>query len=409
MQANRANGLFSVLLIALMILGSSPAQASTSSQIQQLKSQQHALQLEAEAKQQQAQQAAHDAAVLASQVVSLGQSLNNTQQQLNETSRQIDTVNNTISDKQAKIAKTKLEIAEQTQNQNEVLRTMYESETIDPMLSAITSSSISDVVSQQQSFSALEQSVELTIGNLTAMQQQLSQEESALTEQQSVLTQLKVEQQNQQALLTSQKAQASAQKSQAVAEQQSSSTQAAQLENEIASIKKKLSVLTATARWGTDIISTSSPASWSYIQLDYFNHLGSSPYTIHDYGCLVTSLAMLATYYHHNTTPPEIASHSNFFTRGGDAYTSTIVDSLGLVIEQQGPVDWLKVDEALAANHPVILSVYLPQVGALNSDGSSHFIVASARAGDQYVMQDPLGSGRGYGFGQVRSMIILRP
>ncbi len=99
-----------------------------------------------------------------------------------------------------------------------------------------------------------------------------------------------------------------------------------------------------------------------------------------------------------------IVAFEGTFDGQGNAYVSSIADGIGLVMTSSGSVNWNRIDSELDNGHPVIVSVYLPNVGVINADGSSHFVVISARSGNHYLMQDPLGSGRGYATGQVRSM-----
>lgn len=407
--AFRAYALLLVLAATFFGLGSEPASAVTSNQIQQLQNQQQLLKKQAQQKKEEAAKAAAEAAQLKAQAQILAANLNNKQDELAATSSTIEETLKAIADKQAAIEKTQADLAEQNRNKDEVLRSIYEQGSFDPTLAAITSKNVSDLVDQQQYFSALEDSVDLAIADMTATQQKLTQEQDALKEQQGALEELKQQQQAAQAQIAAAKAQTLAEQSAALADQKDASQEAADLQAQVVAIESKLSVLTATARWGNDIISTSGSASWAYNQLNYPNRMGSSPFTVHDYGCLVTSMAMVSTFYGNRVTPAEIASHTNWFDRQGNAFVSTIVDSLGMTITQQGGVNWNAVDQELDNNHPVIISVYIPQVGALNSDGSSHFVVLEGKSGNQYIMEDPLGGGRGYGFGQVRSMKVLRP
>ncbi len=398
-----------LLGVSFFALGSAPAEALTSSQVQQLQNQQKKLKEEAARKQQEAAQAAKDAAQFKSQAQSLTAQLADTQAELSQTEQTIGDVTKNIADKQAAMAEAQAALDTQNRNKDELLRNLYEEGGFDPTLAAITSNSVSDLINRQQYFNSISESLELAIGEIKTKQAALKQEQDALKEQQDELTALKAKQESAKAQIAAAKATTLAEQAQAVAEQQSASTEAKALQAQVLAIEAKLSVLTATARWGTDIISTSSSASWAYNQLNYQTTLGNSPFTIHDYGCLVTSIAMVSTFYGHRVTPPDIANHASWFDRNGNAFVSTIVSGLGLVVTDQGPVNWRTVDAELAQNHPVILSVYLPQVGALNADGSSHFVVVEGKSGDHYLMEDPLGGGRGYATSQVRSMRVLRP
>lgn len=178
------------------------------------------------------------------------------------------------------------------------------------------------------------------------------------------------------------------------------------IKKQIAETQKRLQDLINEAHWGSDIVSA-APEGWTYRQLDYGQTLGNSPYTVHDYGCLVTSMAMVASFYGHHVNPGQIANNPRYFTRGGYAQTPALAAGIGLSIQERSGVNWDTVDAALAAGHPVIVSIYIPQVGAINADGSSHFIVLQKKQGKTYLMQDPLGTNRSYGFQYVRSMYIL--
>ena len=129
--------------------------------------------------------------------------------------------------------------------------------------------------------------------------------------------------------------------------------------------------LTAITNWGGQIVSSDDNA-WYYSQTGDYTRLGSSWYTVNEVGCLITSMAMVSTFYGNHITPDWVAQNA-YFTNDG---------------------------------RPVIVSVYLPSVGAVNSDGSSHFIVIKNFSDGRYLMHDPIGPGRGYSLGQVRSMIL---
>ena len=113
---------------------------------------------------------------------------------------------------------------------------------------------------------------------------------------------------------------------------------------------------------------------------------------------------MVSTYYGSRTTPDYIARNGSFSGEG--YYYWGTPANLGVSLHPSGSVNWNTVQEQLSENHPVIVSIYLPSVGAVNSDGSSHFIVIKGQSNGKYLMQDPIGHGRSYNLNQVRSMIL---
>ncbi|MEX1051819.1 MAG: C39 family peptidase, partial [Patescibacteria group bacterium] len=173
----------------------------------------------------------------------------------------------------------------------------------------------------------------------------------------------------------------------------------------------KRSILASRNSWGDDILSGAT-SSWYFSQNNYPNtELGNSGYTVKQLGCLVTSYAMIATFYGRSVSPATIAGDSgNFWNSGSNAGALRIEppSPTGLSMSRYS-IDWGRLDDELDAGRPAIISIYLPEVGALNSDGSSHWVVVYARDGDKYRMHDPLGGGRSYGFGQVKTLKVIRP
>ena len=394
------------LLTVALVIGFQPTSVRAD-QVQDLQNQQALLRQQLLATQQKAQAAKQQANQFGSKVQALGQDISTTTHQIKDTQGQIDDVSQSITNKQQDIDTTQHQLDLQKSNQDEAIRTLYQLGDPDPITVVLGSTSIAEVVQQSQFIASIEQSVQQVIDKTNTLKAKLEQERQDLKNQQSKLNELKGQQESERAGLAAQQANAAANQASATAAQQQATLLASDIQARIAETQRKLAVLTATARWGSDVVSD-APAGWSYVQLNYYDRLGASPYTVHDYGCLITSLAMVASFAGNTVTPPWIASHTNWFDYGGNAYVSSIADGIGLVVRGTGSINWNTVDTELGNGHPVIVSIYLPNVGAINADGSSHFIVISGKSGNHYLMQDPLGSGRGYSLGQVRSMITLR-
>ncbi len=178
---------------------------------------------------------------------------------------------------------------------------------------------------------------------------------------------------------------------------------------QIVAAEKQINALLAARSSGGQLVSGGG-GGWYYSQRDPSwsgVRMGNSYATIGLYGCLITSIAMLATYYGTPTTPLQIARTGSFSRDGGLA---ALPPGLGISVAPSQPVQWSVVDSEIANNHPVIISLYLPSVGALNSDGSSHFIVIDGKVGGTYTIKDPISSsGGGYDLSNARSMKLVRP
>lgn len=336
---------------------------------------------------------------LSSKLQTTQKQIADTQGKISSTGDQIDQVSGYIDSEQHQLEQL------QAQLQSEIRQLYLQSQT--PQLAVLLSSgSFSEATNDMEYLRQLQDNIQKRVNDSRALQADLQQQKDNLQQKKDSLDSLHDTLTNHQQVLSSQTTQTNyllrATKSQIqsyVADQNA-------IKQQIAATQRKLQSLINEAHWGNDIVSAPA-AGYTYNQLNYYDTLGYSPYTVHDYGCLVTSLAMTATYYGHRVTPSQIANHPSWFTRGGYAVTPAIAAGIGLSIQQNGPVNWAVVDDQLKAGHPVIVSIYLPQVGAINSDGSSHFIMIQGKSGNSYLMQDPLGQNRSYGLNYVRSMIIL--
>lgn len=106
--------------------------------------------------------------------------------------------------------------------------------------------------------------------------------------------------------------------------------------------------------------------------------MGGSSYSVAEYGCLVTSVSMVASHYGKNIKPGDIALNpSAFVPETGYLYHSFIANgmSVKLTVASKG-----SLDSELSAGRPVIAGLY---------SGPDHFIVILKKEGDSYKMHDP--------------------
>lgn len=111
--------------------------------------------------------------------------------------------------------------------------------------------------------------------------------------------------------------------------------------------------------------------------------LGSSSLSVAEYGCLVSSSAMVATHYKKNLTPGDIAGNTSaFFSPDpGTAlmWKDITVNGVRIVRNSVTPTT-ASIDGELAAGRPVIVGLY---------SGPAHFIVLKSGSNGNYVMNDP--------------------
>ncbi len=317
--------------------------------------------------------------------------IDNTEQQITITNAILQQLSSDISGLEAKLSSAYVGLYE--------LSRASTSETI-------LQTSLNDTITRAQYIQAIQTQLQKEIGNLQQSKTDQEQQRKSLEE---LIAGLEEERSS----LATKKSQQSYLLAGAKRDAASYANLSAEIQSKIADVEKRLSLLIAQASWGSDIVSVQDP-SWYYRQLDYPQYyVQPNPNcydcTIAKYGCLITSYAMVSTYHGTRVTPLDIAQYSsdNFSSNGFLIKQPPLPTGLSSV--STSPVNWSRVNSEVDLGHPIIASIYIPSLGApWNQDGSHHFVVIYGRAGGKYFMHDPLGPGRSYALGNVRSMKIIR-
>ncbi len=128
--------------------------------------------------------------------------------------------------------------------------------------------------------------------------------------------------------------------------------------------------------------------NWYYKQDDARwgkDPIGISSLELEDYGCAVTSIAMLFSYYGQTITPKQLAREPIFYyalivwpKRWGD------LSCINCPPPHTTPFDWSRLDRELGAGYPVIVFI------RANGSGSGHYVVVHHKTNDgRYVVHDP--------------------
>lgn len=111
-------------------------------------------------------------------------------------------------------------------------------------------------------------------------------------------------------------------------------------------------------------------------------YLGGSSYTMASSGCLVTSVAMVATHYGKSLTPAQIASSSVFAS--GDL--NKVIEVNGITISRSDACYSSScLDSVLAEGRPAIIKIAMS-----GSSSGYHFIVIKEKKDGNYIMNDPV-------------------
>lgn len=123
--------------------------------------------------------------------------------------------------------------------------------------------------------------------------------------------------------------------------------------------------------------------SWYYSQKDSRwgnTRIGQSTSLVKDYGCALTSVAMIFTYHGENTTPKNLAQQKIY-------YWDLIVWPNGNNVDLEknsghGGLNWSEIDRELAKENPII--VFIRARGK-----AGHYVVIHHKVGSDYVVHDP--------------------
>jgi peptidoglycan hydrolase CwlO-like protein len=129
--------------------------------------------------------------------------------------------------------------------------------------------------------------------------------------------------------------------------------------------------------------------NWYYQQHDSRwakTTIGISDSRIEDYGCAVTAVAMILSYYGTRITPGQLAKEAIF--AGDLIYWPTRWESVRCTNcppPHTSSFDWFRLDRELGAGYPVIVFV------RANGRGAGHYVVIHHKTADgRYVVHDPL-------------------
>jgi ABC-type transporter Mla subunit MlaD len=378
-------------------------QATHATSISDLQAQQQALEQQAKQAQQQAEANKTLAQRAADSVVQVSGQIDQLNDVMQDTATQIGTTQTQIVSNTQQLADLQAQMTQIETQRDAVVVALYEMQRTYPDDLLLFSGDVSKRAKVTTDTSSLEKALQAIVDKTNQAEAAVNAERDQLERQNTNLQTLSQQQQTQQQSLADYKQTQAQLQTNATAAEQQLEAQATQAQAQANQIAAKIQLLSNTSNWGSQIISDDS-GGWYYSQTGDPTRLGSSYETVNNVGCLITSIAMVSTFYGDRITPDYIARNGGF--SGDGSYYWGTPPGLGVSLHPSGKVNWNIVASEVDAGRPVIVSIYLPSVGAINSDGSSHFVVIKGEADGKFIMQDPIGPGRSYNLSQVRSMIL---
>ena len=352
------------------------------------------------------------------QVAYLQQQVQQLNAQIAAVQKALQTTQNNINGTQSKIAQLAAQIKDQQAKYDQQKQSLgslvadWYMQGGDPGLAMtiIGSNSLSDMITMGQYYASVKDQIETTIQKINDLKKQLADQKTAQDQQLSSLTSLKNDQSSQQRSLSGNQST----KQNLISSTQSTINQLQQDQQTNLKLKSQYEADLASEQsqtgYGNDIIA-SNDSSWYYTQLGNSDTLGYSDATINDYGCLITSIAMIATYYGPRVTPNNIADDPSNFDGEGDLIVSTppeVGDSITVGSSvTSNPLG--TITREVQAGRPVIAGIRFPSISRHNNDGSNHYIVIKGlRSDGKYIMQDPINR-TGYPIGWVVAAKVVTP
>lgn len=404
MKINLSKLLF-LPLLAVLIFAPAFTRAATQAELDALRNKLNATKQQTTTKQKQAEELKTQVAIVDSQIGQAESAIGQTQGQISDTNKSISVLEKKIMDEQSNLDR-------EQEKMSQILASWYMEGESGLLEAIVGADSLSEVMDKQQYYESLRQQIQINTERIQKIRDDLSKQKDEQSNQLQVLNGLKQDQQDQQNDLEDKKSFKNRLLTDTTNTLSTLKTQETELKRKIDEMAAQLSAAyTGGVRFQGGDVLPSIDGSWYQTQLGNYTRLGGSPYAnvnVHNYGCYITSLAMMASYYNHRITNTDIATRIGIFNSGGYlmGFNSP---GLGIKLGPLQRVDRTTLNSELDNGYPVIASVRLDNFRVHpNVDGSDHFIVIKSRSGNTYYMHDPA-QGRGYRFSDIVSIKTVRP
>jgi peptidoglycan hydrolase CwlO-like protein len=321
---------------------------------------------------------------LADAITVLDSRIKLTQTQIQRTQAQIDELEKEINDLGVRIDGLETSLQQLTQVLIVRVQDEYKQKTEDPMLLLLTSSGFTDFFAKYKYRQLSQEYTQRVINAAETQKVEYGNEKQAKMTKQAQVEALKKQLVAQQSSLTDESAQKTSLLQVTHNDEKKYQTLLQEAQAQLSAFKGFVN-----SSGGSSLLSNQTSCdSWGcyYNQRDTqwgTHQLGSSSEVMSEVGCLVTSMAMVATHYGKTLTPGDIAgSTAPFF--GSTAYMINGSWNVNGVTMTRNAIGYgvSAIDGQLNAGHPVI-------VGLFSNSNPSHFIVIKGKDSGGYIMNDP--------------------
>ncbi len=433
----RAVCILALFLMAIVFVPTNkPANAYTQADVDNLNTQIAQLQTQLDAKKKDAKTFSDEVAVYDGQI-------NIVQLQINDTQAQIDAANTQITDINGKIAANEAKLKTEKADLNEQLVTIYENSNVTPIELIAGSNSFSDFVDRDEYLQTIQEKTKDTIDTIKGLEKELSDNKNNIQQKKNQIAALQQTQLNQRNELDKQRYGKQVLLNQANQQKGSIQNLIASKQNEANKIRDFLknppppppettntsggNTTEGSGIGGAPTVTNSTVPSlvqwdgrWAWVAMNDANRppyywdgktwKATTPSYINDFGCGITSLAMIFQKYGYGVSPADIARNPGYFSSGlawDNIYWGGIYTASGGRFSAQVSWDPGKANSWAHAGKPFIVGVNL--YDRYGNFIGNHYVVITGVSGSSWTMNDPLyqGANRLFTYSQITQYVFV--
>lgn len=303
---------------------------------------------------------------------------------------EIDNLNNKIENLEEKIEETEDSINLQKKILADLLQVYYENREQDVVVAFLSDKSISSFMARDDRMVQVEDKTNEILKNIKSLRESLQGEKKSVEESKKTVTDLLYQLQEKTSELNDKKDQKESLIVQTQGEQ-------SKYENLLEKVEEQKEELLNIDELGSGLSADDYPkppksayasTNWYYSQRDSRwgdQTIGNTKTLMKNYGCAVTSVAMVFTYHNDKITPGSLAKKkifsSDLIVWPSSSFGGEISLSGGY---SHGNINWSTIDKELKKENPVI--VYIKKT---KGSGGHYVVIHTKMSNGKYVVHDP--------------------
>jgi peptidoglycan hydrolase CwlO-like protein len=304
--------------------------------------------------------------------------------------QEIDVLNGKITDLEKKIEETEVSIELQKKILADLLQVYYENKDQDVVTAFLSDKNLSSFMSRDDRLVQVEDKTSEILKNIKSLKDGMENEKNSIEQKKKEVTGLFYDLQEKTSELNDKKDQKELLMNQTQGEQSKYEKLLANVEEqkqELLNIDELGGTLSADS-YSKPPSSAFASVSWYYSQRDSRwgdQSIGNSKTSMKSYGCAVTALSMVFTYYGDSVTPGTCAKKKIFYFDLIAWPQSSFGGKVSLVGgTSHGNINWSTIDAELKKKNPVI--VYIRKK---KGSGGHYVVIHTKMANGKYVVHDP--------------------